>query len=68
MARVTRKTELDLGTESVQKIVTAAVVATQGAVDSHRRELTVEMTGDALPVMADAARSSRRCATCSTTR
>lgn len=56
MVRVTRKTELELRAESVQKIVTAAVVATQGAVDSHRRELTVEMTGDPLPVMADAAR------------
>jgi CheY-like chemotaxis protein len=56
VVRITRKTELNLGTESVQKIVTAAVVATQDAVDSHRRELTVEMTGDALSVKADAPR------------
>jgi CheY-like chemotaxis protein/two-component sensor histidine kinase len=56
MVRVTRKTALDLATENVQKIVTAAVVATQGSVDSHRRELTVEMAGDALPVRADAPR------------
>jgi two-component system CheB/CheR fusion protein len=53
MVRVTRKAELTLETASVQKIVTAAVVATQGSVDSHRRELTVEMTGDALSVKAD---------------
>ena len=56
VVRVTRHAELDLRAESVQKIVTAAVVATQGAVDSHRRELTVEMTGEALPVKADAQR------------
>jgi CheY-like chemotaxis protein len=56
MVRITRKAGLDLETESVQKIVTAAVVATQDAVDSHRRELTVEMTGDALSVKADAPR------------
>lgn len=56
MVRVSRKTALHLETESVQKIVTAAVVATQDSVDSHRRELTVEMTGDALSVKADAPR------------
>jgi CheY-like chemotaxis protein/two-component sensor histidine kinase len=56
MVRVTRKSELHLETQSVQKIVTAAVVTTQGAVDSHRRELTVEMTGEALAVRADAPR------------
>jgi two-component system CheB/CheR fusion protein len=56
MVRVTRKTELTLAAESVQKVVTAAVVATQGSVDSHRRELTVEMTGEVLCVNADAAR------------
>jgi CheY-like chemotaxis protein/two-component sensor histidine kinase len=56
VVRVRRHSELDLRAESVRKIVTAAVVATQGAVDSHRRELTVEMTADALPVRADAHR------------
>lgn len=56
MVRVSRRTELNLATESVQKIVTAAVVATQDSFDSHRRELTVEMTGDALSVRADAPR------------
>lgn len=56
VVRVTRHSELDLRTENVQKIVTAAVVATQGSVDSHRRELTVEMTGDALSVKGDADR------------
>jgi two-component system CheB/CheR fusion protein len=56
MVRITRKTELRLDTVNVQKIVTAAVVATQDSVDSHRRELTVEMTGDALSVNADSPR------------
>jgi CheY-like chemotaxis protein/two-component sensor histidine kinase len=56
MVRVTRKAELDLAHETVQRIVTAAVVATQGSVDSHRRELTVEMTGEPLTVRVDAPR------------
>jgi CheY-like chemotaxis protein len=56
MVRISRNTELNLEPESIQKIVTAAVVATQASVDSHRRELTVEMTGDALRVNADAPR------------
>jgi two-component system CheB/CheR fusion protein len=56
MARVMRNVELDLAPGTVQKIVTAAVVATQGAVDSHRRELTVEMTGEPLTVRVDASR------------
>jgi CheY-like chemotaxis protein len=56
MVRISRNTELMLAPESIQKIVTSAVVATQASVDSHRRELTVEMTGDALRVNADAPR------------
>jgi CheY-like chemotaxis protein/two-component sensor histidine kinase len=56
MVRVTRKTALTLTPENVQKVVTAAVVATQGSVDSHRRELTVEMSGEPLWVRAEAAR------------
>lgn len=56
MARITRKAELTLATESVQKIVTAAVVATQDSIDSHRREVTVDLPGETLSVKADAPR------------
>jgi CheY-like chemotaxis protein/two-component sensor histidine kinase len=56
MVRISRNSELNLEPESIQKIVTAAVVATQASVDSHRRELTVEMSDEALRVNADAPR------------
>ena len=53
---ISRKTELKLEPVSLQQVVSAAVVATQGAADSHRREVTVEMPEDALFVNADAPR------------
>jgi CheY-like chemotaxis protein len=56
MVRVSRNMDLRLEPVTVQKSVTAAVVATQAAVDAHRREVTVEMTGDPLAVSADAPR------------
>jgi CheY-like chemotaxis protein len=56
MARVSRRTELDLETVNLQGVVSAAVVATQASVDSHRREVTVEMAKEPLPVLADARR------------
>ncbi len=56
MVRISRKTDLKLEPVSLQQVVSAAVVATQGAADSHRREVTVEMPEDPLFVNADAPR------------
>ncbi|MGZ5037612.1 MAG: hybrid sensor histidine kinase/response regulator [Usitatibacter sp.] len=56
VARVSSRTKLDLHPATVQGIVSAAVVATQACVDSHRRELTVEMAKEPLRVLADSAR------------
>jgi CheY-like chemotaxis protein len=56
VARVSSRTRLDLEPASLQAIVSAAVAATQASVDSHRRELSVEMAKGPLRVLADAAR------------
>jgi CheY-like chemotaxis protein/anti-sigma regulatory factor (Ser/Thr protein kinase) len=56
VARVSRKTDLAFAPVNVQAVVSAAVVAAQGTAASHRRELTVEMAKDALPLHADAQR------------
>ena len=56
MARISRRPELTLCATSLQSVVSAAVVAMQATVDSHRRELTVDMASEPLPVMADAHR------------
>jgi CheY-like chemotaxis protein/two-component sensor histidine kinase len=56
VARVSRRIELDLQPVTLQGVVSAAVVATQASVDSHRRELTVEMAKAPLRVLADVPR------------
>jgi CheY-like chemotaxis protein len=56
VARVSRKTDLAFAPVNAQAVVSAAVVAAQGTAASHRRELTVEMAKDALPLHADAQR------------
>jgi two-component system CheB/CheR fusion protein len=56
VAHVSRRAELHLEPVSLQSVVSAAVVSTQATVDSHRRELTVEMTKERLPVLADTRR------------
>ena len=56
MVRVTRNAGLETAPVSLQQVVTAAVVATQDAVDAHRREINVHMPDAAIAVNADARR------------
>ncbi|HUQ29555.1 MAG TPA: ATP-binding protein [Usitatibacter sp.] len=56
MVRVTRNAALETAPVSLQQVVTAAVEATKEALDTHRREINVDMPEAAIPVTADAKR------------
>ena len=54
--RVTQKSALSFEPVTLQQVVGSAVVATQEAVDSHRREVSVVVPDEPIYISADAAR------------
>ena len=59
MVRVTRNAALETAPTSLQQVVTAAVEATQASLDTHRREINVDMPEAPILVNADAKRLSQ---------
>jgi len=56
MVRVTRNAALETSPVALQQVVTAAVEATQESLDTHRREINVDMPEPPILVNADAKR------------